>query len=151
VDISQRIEADIKTAMLGGDKPKAETLRGLKTALQYEAVSLGVKDVGLNEEQAQKVLAREAKKRTDTAEIYEKAGEAQRAAAENAEKALIDGYLPAQVSEAEIKDVVSGEIAKIDNPGVANMGQIIAAVRGQLGAQADGGTIARLVKETLSQ
>ena len=136
--------------MLSGDKPKAETLRGLKTALQYETVSLGVKEVGLSEEQAQKVLAREAKKRADTADIYEKAGESERAATERSEKALIDDYLPAQSSEAEIKAAVDAEVAKAGSPTMANMGQIISAVRGQLGAQADGATIARLVKEALS-
>jgi uncharacterized protein YqeY len=150
VDIQQKIEADIKTAMLSGDKPKAETLRGLKTALQYETVSLGLREVGLNEDQAQKVLAREAKKRADTVDIYEKAGESQRAAAEKAEIALIDAYLPAKASEADIKAAVEDEVAKVPNPTMANMGQIIGAVRGQLGAQADGATIARLVKEALS-
>jgi uncharacterized protein YqeY len=151
VDIQQQIDADIKSAMLSGDKVKAETLRGIKTALQYEAVSLGVKDRGLDQQQAQKVLAREAKKRADTAEIYNKAGEAERAAKEKAEKALIDAYLPEQASEDDVKAAVEAEIAKLDSPTPADMGKIIGAVRSQLGPSADGALIAKLVKEKLSQ
>lgn len=149
MDIQQKIEADIKAAMLGGDKTKVEILRGLKTALQYEAVSAGAKDSGLSQEQVQKVLAREAKKRADAIELYEKANEPERAATEKSEKAVIDGYLPEQVSEAEINTVVEEEIAKIDNPTTANMGQIIGAVKAKFGASADGGTIARIVRENL--
>jgi len=151
VDIQQQIDADIKSAMLSGDKVTAETLRGIKTALQYEAVSLGVKDTGLNQEQAQKVLAREAKKRADTAEIYANANEAERAAKETAEKAIIDGYLPAAASEEDVKAAVDAEISKLDSPTPADMGKIIGAVRGQLGPAADGGLIAKLVKEKLAQ
>ena len=151
MDIPQQIDADIKSAMLAGDKVKVETLRGLKTALQYEAVSLGVKDAGLNQEQAQKVLAREAKKRNDAVELYEKAGEAERAANEKAEKAIIDSYLPAQASQADVQAAVDAEFTKLDNPTPADMGKIIGAVRARLGAGADGALIAKLVKEKLAQ
>ena len=149
MDIPQQIDADIKSAMLAGEKIKLEVLRGLKTAIQYEAVALGVKDQGLNQEQAQKVLAREAKKRGDTAEIYQKANETERADKELAERALINAYLPEQAREADVAKAVDAEIAKLDNPTPADMGKVIGAVRGQLGPGADGSVIARLVKEKL--
>lgn len=137
--------------MLAGDKGKVETLRGLKTALQYETVSLNTKETGLTEEQTQKVLAREAKKRAEAAELYEKVGEADRAATEKAEKAIIDAYLPEQASSADTEAAVDAEIAKLDNPTPADMGKIIGAVRTKLGASADGAVIAGLVKEKLGQ
>ena len=149
--IQQQIEGDIKTAMLAGDKTKAETLRGLKSALLNEAIAQGARETGLSDEQVQKVLAKEAKKRSEAAELYKQGGSPERADAELAEKVIIDAYLPAQASEAEVKAAVEQEIAKLENPSVQNMGQIIGAVRAKLGAGADGALIAKLVKEKLAQ
>jgi uncharacterized protein YqeY len=148
--MQDKIDSDIKAAMLSGDKIKAEVLRGLKTALQYEAVSAGSQDRSLTDEVVQKVLAKESKKRQDTAEIYQKAGEAQRAGAELAEKKIIDEYLPEPLSEEEIAKAVKEEIAILGASSPADMGKVIGAVRQRLGAQADGATIARLVKGNLS-
>lgn len=148
--MQEQIERDLKAAMLSGDKQKAEVLRGLKTALQYEAVSVGSQDRSLSDEAAQKVIAKEAKKRGDTAEIYTNAGETQRADAELAEKRIIDAYLPEQLSEEDVKKTVDEEIIKSGATSPADMGKVIGAVRVKLGAQADGATIARLVKEALS-
>lgn len=147
--IEQQIETDLKQALLSGDKAKTSTLRGVKSALQYEAVSLGVKGQGLSEDQIIKVLAREAKKRTESAEAYQKAGSNERAEAELAEKAVIDGYLPEQASEAEVQKAVDEEVAKHEEPTMQDMGKIIGAVRVKLGPAADGASIARLVKERL--
>lgn len=149
--MQEQIEADIKAALLAGDKKKVETLRGLKSAFQYEAVSQKLKPVDLTDEQLQKVLAREAKKRTEAAELYKNAGEQERAGAELEEKAIIEKYLPEQLSEEEVDTVVKEEVSRLDNPSLADMGRIIGAVRGRLGAVADGATIARLVKQALEK
>ena len=74
-----QIEADLKTALLAGDKSKAEALRTIKSSLQYEAVALGAKDAGLTDDQIFTVLNREVKKRAEAAELYQKAGENDRA------------------------------------------------------------------------
>ncbi|HXY18198.1 MAG TPA: GatB/YqeY domain-containing protein [Candidatus Nitrosopolaris sp.] len=149
--IQQQIDSDIKTAMLAGDKTKTETLRTVKSALLNEAIAAGARESGLSDEQAQKILAKEAKKRQEAADLYKQGGSPERAEAELAEKAVIDGYLPEQASEADIKAAVEAEIGKLDNPGPQNMGQVIGAVRVQLGAGADGAVIARLVKEALAK
>lgn len=147
--MQEKIERDLKAALLAGDKVKAETLRGLKSAFLNEMISLNARDRGLSDEQAQKILVREAKKRSEAIELYAKAGESVRAEAETVEKAIIDAYLPAQLSEAEISVVVNEEVARLADPTPADMGKIIGAVKGRLGAQADGATIARLVKAEL--
>lgn len=147
----KQIEQDLKVAMLSGDKVKAETLRGIKNVLQYEAVNLGLQESGLNEEQIQKTLAREAKKRQEAADLYLKAGEQERATAELAEKKIISGYLPQQLDESTIKSTVDEEISKLQTPSQADMGRVIGTVRAKLGAQADGATIARLVRQALEQ
>lgn len=148
--MQEQFEADIKAALLGGDKRKAETLRGIKSALQYEAVSLKIKPPELSDERVQSVLAREAKKRTEAYQLYQKAGETERAANELSEKKIIEAYLPAQLGEEEIAAAVGEEISKINSPAPSDMGRIIGAVRSRLGPAADGATIARLVKEKLT-
>jgi uncharacterized protein YqeY len=149
--VQEQVERDIKAAMLSGDKAKAEVLKGLKSAMQYEAVSLNSEDRKLDDKQAQKVLVKEAKKRQDTAEIYKKAGEQERAAKELAEKQIIDTYLPQQLPEEEVAKVVEEEVEKLGASSAADMGRVIGKVRGRLGASADGALIARLVKEKISQ
>ena len=149
--IAQQIESDLKAAMLAGDKNKAETLRGLKSAILNETIAQNARGSGLQEEQVQKVLAREAKKRLEAAELYKQGGSDERADAELAEKSIIDSYLPAQASEEDVKAAVEQQIAKIPNPSMQNIGQIIGAVRAQLGPGADGALIAKLVKDKLVQ
>ena len=147
--MQDRLERDLKSAMLAGDKQRAEVIRGLKNALQYEAVAVNAADRKLSDEQIQKVLAREAKKRQEAVDIYQKGGSAERARAELAEKKIIEEYLPEQMDEAAIVKLVKEEFAKIDNPTMANMGQIIGAVKSKAGPAADGATIAKLVKKAL--
>ncbi len=147
--MQQQIDKDLKEAMLAGDKAKAETLRGIKSALLNEAISAGARDSGLSDEQIQKILVRESKKRQEAADLYKQGGAADRAAKELDEKATIDAYLPEQMSEDELAKIVDEEIAKVDGASMQNMGQIIGAVRGRAGGAADGALIARLVKEKL--
>jgi uncharacterized protein len=147
--MQEEIDKDLKSALLAGDRAKVETLRGLKNALQYEAVASGSKDRSLTDEQIQRVLAREAKKRQEAADLYQQGGNQERANAELAEKQVIENYLPEQASEEEIRKTVEEEIAKLGSPTLADMGKVIGAVRGRLGASADGATIAGLVKERL--
>jgi len=147
--VQGQIEKDLKTALLSGDKIKVETLKGLKSSFQYEAVAKSVKLDQLTDEQMQAVMSRESKKRQEAAELYKNAGETERAEKELSEKAIIDKYLPEPVDEAAVREAVAQQIAKIDNASMQNMGQIIAAVRAQLGPGADGGRIAAAVKESL--
>lgn len=144
-----RIERNLKAAMLSGDKSTVETLKGLKNALLYEAVSLKIKPEQLNEEQILVVFGREAKKRQEATDLYKNAGETGRAEAELAEKAIIDEYLPEQMDEGKIQSVVDEEISKFSDPTLRDMGRIIGAVKSKLGARADGTTIAKIVKEKL--
>lgn len=147
--MQQQIDKDLKEALLAGDKVKAETLRNIKSALLNEAISVGARDSGLSDESVQKILARESKKRQEAADLYKQGGADDRAGKELAEKAVIDSYLPEQLSEAEVSKLVDEEIAKVPDASMQNMGQIIGAVRGRAGGSADGALIAKLVKEKL--
>jgi uncharacterized protein YqeY len=149
--VQDQLERDLKAAMLAGEKDKTEVLKGIKNALQYEAVSQKSGDRSLSEEQTLKVLARESKKRQETAELYKNAGEQERAKKELYEKEIIDAYLPKQLSEEEISKTVIEEIKNMGASSPAEMGRVIGAVKGKLGASADGSVIARLVKENIPQ
>ena len=149
--MQEQIERDLKAALLAGDKLKVETLRSMKNAILYETVSQNLRDTGLSDEQTQKVLIRESKKRAEAAELYEQAKEVGRAAAERSEKAIIDGYLPAAATEEDVAKAVNNALATINNPTMADMGKIMAAVRGELGATADGALVAQKVKEALNK
>ena len=148
--MQEQIEKDLKQALLSGDKAKAETLKTVKSALLNEAISQGARETGLPDEQVQKILARESKKRQEAADLYHKGRSVERASAELAEKAIIDSYLPEQMSDKEVAEIVDDEIAKAGEASLQNMGRIIGAVRGRTAGQADGALIARLVKEKLS-
>src|SRR6266576_3469303 len=97
--MQEKIAQDLKAALLSGDKVKTETLRGLKNALQYEAVAQRLKPADLTDEQMQKVFVKEAKKRQEAADLYQQGGNSERSQAELAEKTIIEAYLPEQVSE----------------------------------------------------
>jgi uncharacterized protein YqeY len=149
--MQEQIDKDLKEALLAGDKAKAETLRGIKSALLNEAIATGARDSGLADDAIQKILAKESKKRQEAADLYKQGGADDRASKELAEKAIIDTYLPAQMSEAQITELVDEEIAKVPGATMQNMGQIIGAVRARAGGTADGALIAKLVKEKLGQ
>ena len=149
--MQEQIERDLKTALLSGDKTTAETLRGLKSAILNEVIAQNARDSGLPDDQIQKILAKESKKRQEAADLYKQGGSAERAAAELAEKAIIDGYLPEPMAEADVAKIVDEEIAKAGQPTMQDMGKIIGAVRQRTAGQADGAVIAKLVKEKLAQ
>jgi uncharacterized protein YqeY len=148
--MQEQIDKDLKQALLSGDKAKAETLRGLKSALLNEVIAQGARDSGLSDEQIQKILAKESKKRQEAADLYKQGGAQERAGKELAEKVIIDAYLPEQMSEDEIAKIVDEEAAKAGDATMQDMGRIIGAVRARAGGQADGALIAKLVKDKLS-
>ncbi|MGV9002332.1 MAG: GatB/YqeY domain-containing protein [Candidatus Saccharimonadaceae bacterium] len=147
--LKSQIETDLKTALLGGDRFRTEVLRGLKAVVLNEEVAKGQRDEGLSDAVIEQLLAREVKKRLDSAQQYEAANRPELVEAERNEAKVIEGYLPEQLSEADIKKAVDETIAALGVSGPQAMGQVIGAVKGKLGNTADGSTIARLTKEAL--
>lgn len=148
--LKEQLDADIKTALLGGERFRAEVLRGLKAAVLNEEVAQGVRDAGLSDAGIEQIIVKEVKKRADSAAQYEAAGRPELVEAENAEAAVLKEYLPEQLSEEEVKTVIDKTIATLGVSGPQAMGQVIGAVKGKLGSSADGAVIARLVKEALA-
>ena len=136
--------------MLGGDSVRVTTLRGLKSTLLNVKVAQGKRDTGLTDEEVLPLLAKEAKKRQESADMYLQGNAQERADHELFEKTVIEGYLPKQLSEAEITELVKQVITETGATSMANMGQVIGAAKAKAGAAADGSVIARIVKEQLA-
>ena len=149
MSLKAQLDNDLKAALLGGDRFRAEVLRGLKAAILNEEVAKGLREEGLDDTSIETLIVREVKKRADSATQYEAAGRPELVEAEQAESKVIEAYLPEQTSEEDVKKVIEETIAAMGVSGPQAMGQVIGAVKGKLGNSADGGTIARLVKEAL--
>jgi hypothetical protein len=149
--IRQLLNDDVKAAMLAGDSLRLETLRSLKTAIQYADVAAKKQaDGGISDDEILSLFAREAKKRQDSADLYVQGNAPERAEKELAEKAIIETYLPAQLSEAELASIIDAVIAEQGAAGPQAMGKVIGAVKAKTGTAADGALVARLVKERLT-
>ncbi|MCA9332710.1 GatB/YqeY domain-containing protein [Candidatus Saccharibacteria bacterium] len=150
MSISKDIDADLKAAMLAGDKTLATTLRGLKSTILYEEVAKGLRDTGLEDDAIIALLSKEAKKRQESADLYKKGGSEEKAEAELVEKKVIEKYLPAQMSDEELMLIVDEAISSTGASSMQQMGQVIGIVKSKAGVSADGSRIAQLVKEKLS-
>jgi uncharacterized protein len=148
--LEQQIEQDIKTAQLGGDTFRLTTLRGVKATLLNVKVATGKRDSGLTDEEVLPLLAKESKKRQESADMYKQGGAQERAESELAEKAIIDAYLPEQLDETAIATMIDALITATGAQGPADLGKVIGQVKAKAGASADGAVIARLVKEKLA-
>jgi uncharacterized protein len=150
MSIKEQIQSDLKTAMLAGDKQKAGVLQGVKSAILYVEVETGKRETELDDNEVLRVLAKEAKKRQESIELYEQGGNSEQASQEKYEKEIIESYLPKQLSEEELTALIDATISKLGADSMKDMGRVITEVKNQAGAGADGATMARLVKERLS-
>ena len=148
--LKQRVQDDIKAALLGGDRFAAETLRGLKAAILNEEVAQNKRDEGLADEEIEKIIAKEVKKRHESATLYGDNDRAESAADERREAEILSVYLPKQLSEAELQTIVDAKVSQLGASGMQAMGQVIGAVKADVGNSGDGALIAKLVKEKLS-
>lgn len=148
--LKQQLEQDLKEALLGGNRERATIIRGLKSVILYAEVEKGAREQGLDDEAIVALFAKEAKKRQESADVYQKAGETERADTELREKAVIEEYLPKQLSDEELSKVVDEVVAGLGASGPQAMGQAIGQVKQKVGGQADGARIAQVVKEKLN-
>ncbi len=148
--LKQQLEQDLKKALLGGDRERVTTLRGLKSVILYAEVEKGNREEGLDDESIVALFSKEAKKRQESADLYVKGGSQARADAELAEKAIIEEYLPKQLTDEELSAIVDEAISTLEASGPQAMGQVIGQVKQKTAGQADGGRIAQMVKERLN-
>ncbi|MBM3667361.1 MAG: hypothetical protein FJW90_07770 [Actinobacteria bacterium] len=139
--ILEQVQEDVKAAMKAGEKDRVGRLRMLVNALQQEAKE------GSDDEVA--ALQRERKRRLDAAEALREGGREEAAAAEEAEAELIEGYLPAQLSDEELAELVAAAVEEAGASEAKDMGGVMKALMPKLGGRADGKRVSQAVREKL--
>lgn len=148
--MKKRLQHDLNEAIKSRNTVVAETIRMVLSAITNEEVA-GKEKKELSDAEVITVLTREAKKRREAAEAFEQGGRADRAAAERAEGEVIASYLPEQLSEDEIKKLISETIAAVGASGPADMGKVMGALKAKVAGKADGALVSSLVKAALNK
>lgn len=148
--LAEQIQNDMKAALLGGDRFVGDTLRNLKAAILNQEVAEGKREEGLTDTEIEQIVAREVKKRHESIKLYEANDRPELAEPEKKEIAVLEQYLPAQITDDELVKVIDAQIANL-SADMSKMGQVIGAVKAEVGTAADGAAIARLTKQQLNK
>jgi uncharacterized protein YqeY len=148
-ELKQQLRTDLTAAMRARDQVRTRTLRSALTAITNEEVA-GHAARELSDDEVLKVLTREAKKRREAAEAFGSAGRADQAATERAEGEVLAGYLPAQLGDEELAQLVAGVIAETGAAGLSSMGPVMKAVNPQVAGRAEGARVAAEVRKQLT-
>ncbi len=146
-DIVATIKADKKSAMKAREKGRLATIRLIQA--EFKRVEVDER-IDIDDARALSILDKMVKQRRDSATQYRDAGREELAAQEDAEIAVIQGYLPEQLSAADIEIAIDEALAGIDATGMAAMGPLMAALKPQMQGRADMGEVSRLVKAKLT-
>ena len=144
------VQSDLTDAIRQRDAVRSGTLRLALTSITNEEVS-GTEARELSDDEVLKVLAKEAKKRKEAATAYAGAGRPELAAQEEAELAVLEAYLPAQLSDDELATIVAAAIEQTGATGMPQLGQVMKVAQGVVAGRADGGRVAAAVKTALTQ
>ncbi len=146
--LADQINEGIKDAMRSKDKQKLEALRAVKSALLLESTKSSNKEI--SEAAEMQILTKMHKQRKESAAIYREQGREDLAEDEDFQADVLEGFLPKQLSEAEIEDVVSEIIASTGAEGMKDMGKVMGQASGKMAGKADGKVIADIVKRKLA-
>lgn len=141
MSVLEQVQADVRTAMKAGERERVAALRLIVDSLQQDA------KLGEGDEIA--VLQRERKKRVEAADAYADAGRTEQAGAERFEAELIEAYLPQQLSDAELAELVDAAVSETGASEQKQMGQVMSALMPRLGGRADGKRVSAAVRERL--
>jgi uncharacterized protein len=141
MSILEQVQDDVRTAMKAGERERAAALRMVVDALQQDA------KLGDGDEVA--VLQRERKKRLEAADAFREGGRGEQAEAESSEAELIEAYLPEQLSDSELEQLVAAAIEETGASEQKQMGQVMSALMPKVGGRADGKRVSQVVREKL--
>ena len=147
--LKDRLRGDLTAAMKSRDEVRTRTLRMVLTSISNEEVA-GNAARELSDDEVLRILGREARRRREAADAFEAAGRADQAAAERAEDQVLAGYLPAQLSDAELAAIVAEVIDQTGASGMSAMGQVMKAVTPRVAGRAEGGRVAAEVRRALA-
>ena len=146
--MKDRLRSDLTAAMKARDEVTVRTLRMALTSVTREEVA-GSSARELSDDEVLAVLTREAKRRREAADAFAAAGREEQAAAERAEGAVLDAYLPAQLTDAELGELVAATIEETGASGPRAMGQVMKAVTPRVAGRAEGARVAAEVRRRL--
>lgn len=151
-DLKSRLQSDLTESIRSRDELRSSTLRMALTAIRSAEVA-GTTARTLSDDEVEGVLGREAKKRREAVTAYTEAGRPDRADRETAELAVLEGYLPAQLSDDEVTGIVASAVAEVTaagGSGPAAIGRVMKIVQPKVGRRAEGGRVAAEVRRQLS-
>lgn len=146
--ILDQLNQDMKTAMKAKDRESLTTIRMIKSSIQNEEIAKG-RDLDADEELT--ILAREKKQRLESLEEFKKADRTDLVEKLEAEIKVVDNYLPEQLSDDEVRELVQETIDEVGAESMKDMGSVMSAVMPKVQGRADGGQINGLVRELLSK
>ena len=149
MSLQEKVMTELKAAMRAKDAVKLEALRAIKSGILLAQTENGSKEE-ISEDAELKLLQKLVKQRKDSAVIYKEQNREDLAKPELEQAAVIEQFLPAQLSEAEVEAVVKAIIAKTGAEGMKDMGKVMGMASEELAGKADGKTISTLVKKNLS-
>jgi uncharacterized protein len=148
MSLEANIQKDLMAAMKAKDEAALRTIRAIKSAILI--VKTDGSGIALNEESEMKLLQKMVKQRKDSLSIFEQQGRTELAKIERDEIAIIEGYLPKQMSVEDIEVIVKNVIAETGAVGMKDMGKVMGAANKALAGQAEGAVISGVVKKLLS-
>ena len=149
MNLSERIDSDLKEAMRARDATKLGVLRMLKSALKYAAIAKSGTEAELNDAEAAQVIRKQVKQRQDSIESFEKGGRAELAEKEREELSILNAYLPQPMSADELAKVVRETISEVGATSKAQMGAVMKALQPKVAGRADGKTLSAEVQKQL--
>jgi len=149
MSLKEKLKSDLTQSMRNRDEIRSSTLRMILTAIKNEEVS-GKEARDLSDAELIAVLSRESKKRREAAEAFDQAGAKDRADTERAEGVIIAEYLPKQLSEAEVKELIDSAIKETGANSPAQMGLVMKSLQPKIAGKADGALVSSLVKAALA-
>jgi len=150
MNLSERIDSDLKDAMRAKDATRLSVLRMVKAALKNAAIEKSGSDAQLTNAETAQVIRKQVKQRQDSIESFEKGGRAELAAKEKAELSILQSYLPQAMSADEVSKVVRETIAEVGATSKAQMGAVMKALQAKVAGRADGKTLSAEVSRQLS-
>jgi uncharacterized protein len=148
LSLPERLNNDMKQAMKNKEKDRLTTIRMVKASLQNEAIKFGKQE--LSEEEELTVLSREVKQRKDSLQEFEKAGRQDLVEKIQTELKHVEVYMPQQLSEEEVTEIVKEAIAETGAASKADMGRVMAVLMPKVKGKADGSLVNKLVQQHLS-
>lgn len=147
--LEDKLNQDLKLALLSKDELRVSTLRSIKNAFLYAKVAENARDASLPDPTASSILRKEAKKRQESADLFIQGGSREKAAHELAEKAIIEEYLPERLSEAQVAALIDDLMLEAGGREKLSLGELVRLARDRSAGAAEGAVIARIAKERL--